>query len=188
MAMLVAGVLLWTVVHLIPGPGREFRQKVIAITGAGQYRGIFSLLLVAALLLIVFGWRSTMPRVVYQPPAWGHATALVLMPVSVFLFGAARAKTRIKRLIRHPQLSGVILWSLAHLLANGDDRSLLLFGGLGLWASLEIAVINRRDREWIKPAAPSLAVEFRGLVITVAVVAILLYLHPIFAGVAVVAL
>jgi hypothetical protein len=72
----------------------------------------------------------------------------------------------------------------AHLLANGDNRSVLLFGGLGLWALLETVVINRRAGEWIKPEAPALAIEFKLLVISAAVFASLVYLHPRFAGVA----
>lgn len=45
----------------------------------------------------------------------------------------------IMRITRHPFLSGVALWALVHLLANGDTASLVLFGGLlilstgGMW-------------------------------------------------------
>ena len=35
-----------------------------------------------------------------------------------------------KRLLRHPQLTGVLLWGVGHLFANGENRSLLLFGGM----------------------------------------------------------
>jgi hypothetical protein len=45
-------------------------------------------------------------------------------------------------------------------------------------------VINRRAGEWIKPEAPALAIEFKLLVISAAVFASLVYLHPRFAGVA----
>lgn len=184
MAMLISGVLLWVVVHLIPGPGRSIRNKVVPVIGEGPYKAIFSLLLVGAILLIVFGWRGTVPQSVYVPPAWGGPGAIVLMPLAIYLFGAAHAKTRVKRLIRHPMLSGVAVWSAAHLLANGDDRSLLLFGGLGLWALLEIAVINRRDRDWRPPPVPALAGEFRLLVISAVVFVVLVFLHPKFAGIA----
>ena len=40
----------------------------------------------------------------------------------------------VKRLLRHPQLTGVALWGIGHLLANGESRSIILFGGLGAWA------------------------------------------------------
>jgi uncharacterized membrane protein len=184
MVMLSAGILLWAVVHLIPGPAHTIRQKIIAAIGEKPYKGVFSLTLLLALALIIFGWRSTEPQLVYLPPAWGGLAAILLMPVAIFLFGASHARTRVKRFIRHPQLSGVVTWSVAHLLANGDDRSLLLFGGLGIWALLEIAVINGREGAWIKPEAPPVATEIKLLVITIVVFAVLLYLHPKFAGVA----
>jgi uncharacterized membrane protein len=184
MAMLSAGVLLWALVHLVPGPGRHIRQSIVTAIGEKAYKGIFSLLIIAALLLIVFGWRATIPQAVYLPPSWGGPVAIVLMATAVFLFGATHAKTRIKRVVRHPQLTSILIWSVAHLLANGDNRSLLLFGSLGIWALLEIMVVNRRDRKWHKPAAPPLATEVRGLIIAAVVFALLIYLHPYFAGVA----
>ncbi|NNE84757.1 MAG: NnrU protein [Alphaproteobacteria bacterium] len=45
----------------------------------------------------------------------------------------------IMRITRHPFLNGVALWAAAHLLANGDTASVILFGGLfvlatgGMW-------------------------------------------------------
>jgi uncharacterized membrane protein len=184
MVMLSAGILLWSVVHLIPGPGQTIRQKIIAAIGEKPYKGVFALALLLALALIILGWRSTVPQPVYLPPAWGGLVAIVLMPVAIFLFAASHARTRVKRLIRHPQLSGVVAWSVAHLLANGDSRSLLLFGGLGIWALLEMVVINSREGAWTRPVAPPVANEIRLIVIAIAVFAVLVYLHPKFAGVA----
>ncbi|MDH4048242.1 MAG: NnrU family protein [Gammaproteobacteria bacterium] len=184
MVMLSAGVLLWALVHFIPGRGRSLRQKIVSTIGEKPYKGIFSLCLVAALGLIVFGWRSAVPQTVYLPPSWGGAAAIVLMPLAIYLFGASNARTRVKRLIRHPQLTGIVTWSCAHLLANGDSRSLLLFGGMGLWALLEIVIINRRDRDWIPPQAPPLLAEIRLIAISLVVFLALLFLHPYFAGVA----
>ena len=60
-------------------------------------------------------------------------------------------KTGIARVIRHPQLTGVMFWGVGHLLANGEGRSIVLFGGLTAWAFIEIILINRRDGAWSKP-------------------------------------
>ncbi|HSD70188.1 MAG TPA: NnrU family protein [Woeseiaceae bacterium] len=184
MVMLSAGILLWAVVHLIPGPGQTIRQKVIAGIGEKPYKAAFSLALFLALALIILGWRSAPLVPVYVPPGWGGIAAILLMPIAVFLFAASHARTRLKRYIRHPQLSAVVAWSVAHLLANGDTRSLLLFGGLGAWALLEIAVINSREGPWVRPLAPPVANEVRLLVIAIVVFAVLVFLHPKFAGVA----
>jgi uncharacterized membrane protein len=184
MVTLTAGILLWAFVHLVPGPGQTIRQKIIAAIGEKPYKGVFSFALLVSLALMIFGWRSAAPEPVYLPPAWGGPVAVLLMPVAIFLFAASRARTRVKRLIRHPQLSGVVAWSVAHLLANGDNRSLLLFGGLGVWALLEMAVINSREGPWTKPVVPPFANEIRLMVIAIVVFAVLVYLHPKFAGVA----
>mgnify|MGYP001217587495 CR=1 FL=1 len=184
MVTLSAGILLWAFVHLIPGPGQTIRQKIIAAIGEKPYKGVFSLALLVSLALMIFGWRSTVPEPVYLPPAWGAPVAILLMPIAIFLFAASHARTRIKRLIRHPQLSGIVAWSVAHLLANGDNRSLLLFGGLAIWALVEMVVINSREGPWTKPLVPPVANEIRLAVIAVAVFAVLVYLHPKFAGVA----
>lgn len=183
MIWLVAGILLWMIVHLSPALMPGFRRALIDKLGEGPYKGLFALDIVIAIVLIVIGWRSTAPEIVYLPPAWGHSASLVLMVVSVYLLGAANMKTAIKRFIRHPQLTGVVVWSIAHLLSNGDVRSVILFGGLGIWALVEIPLISRREGAWVKPEAPPLTVELRGVVIAAIVYVVLVFLHPYFAGV-----
>ena len=72
---------------------------------------------------------------------------------------------------------------MAHLLANGDSRSLVLFGGLAAWCVLEMLLINRRDGAWVKPAPPSWTVEVIGIAIGLAVAALFIGIHPWIAGV-----
>ena len=183
MAWIGIGVLLWMVVHFVPSLTPDFRQTLIGKFGEKPYKGLFALDIVVAIVLIVYGWRTTAPEIVYVPPAWGHLAALLLMAISVFLLGAAQRPSMVKQFIRHPQLTGLVVWSIAHLLANGDQKSLVLFGGLGVWALLEMTFINRRDGAWIKPESPGIARELLGVVITVVVFAVLIFLHPYFAGV-----
>jgi len=64
---------------------------------------------------------------------------------------AASFPTRIKRILRHPQLTGVLLWAIAHLLLNGDSRSVLVFGAVAVWTLISMVMINRRDVTWVKP-------------------------------------
>lgn len=183
MIWLCIGVLLFMAVHFVPSLAPAFKNSLIAHVGKQPYRGLFSLFLLVAVALIVFGWRSTAPESVYLPPNWGLPVTSVLMLISVMLFGAAQQPTRIKRYVRHPQLTGVAVWSLAHLISNGDSRSLILFGGLGLWALLEILLIGKREGIWVKPYGPALSVEVRGIVISAVVFFVLVGLHPWFAGV-----
>jgi uncharacterized membrane protein len=183
MTWIFAGVLLWTMVHFMPSLAPGFRQSLIGKLGEMPYKGLFALDIVVAIVLIVYGWRTTLPEIVYVPPAWGYRAALPLMAISVFLFGAARRPSAIKRILRHPQLTGLVVWSVAHLLANGDQKSLVLFGGLGAWALIQMTLINRREGEWVKPESPTLVREMIGVVVTAVVLFVLMYLHPYFAGV-----
>ncbi len=183
MIWLVLGVILWSVVHFIPTIGISLKSRLVEAVGENGYKIGFSLLVVLSIVLMVVGWRSAEPSLIYSPAEWTRSAAAVLMIVSFILFGAAQHPTRIKRFIRHPQLTGLMVWSVAHLLSNGDSRSVVLFGGLGLWALLEIPLINARDGNWVKPASPSIGIELRGLAISLAIFAVALVLHPYFAGV-----
>ena len=183
MIWLCIGVLLFIVVHLVPCLVRGFRDSLIARVGEQPYRGIFSVIQLMAIVLMIIGWRSTTPEFVYMPPSWGTPATSLLMLISVMLFGAAQQPTRIKRYVRHPQLAGMAVWSVSHLLSNGDSRSLVLFGGLGLWALLEMFLINQREGAWVKPYGPALSVEVRGIVISAVVFFVMVFLHPYFAGV-----
>ncbi len=184
MTWLIAGLFIWMIVHLMPAVAPGLRAGLIARLGENPYKGLFALSILVALGLIVVGWRSTVPEIVYLPPAWGRGASLPLMATAIFLMGAAQRPSRIKQFLRHPMLTGLIAWSAAHLLANGELRSLLLFAGLGIWALLEILLINRRDASWTKPDSPPLARDLIGAVIALLVTAVLIYLHPYFAGAA----
>lgn len=183
MTLLVLGVILWAAVHLMPSAFRSLRTQIIHKVGEIPYKGMFASMIILSLVLIVMGWRSIEPNALYIPPAWAGSVTMLLMINAFVLFVVAQHPSRIKRLIRHPQLTGVAVWSVAHLISNGETRSLILFGGLGLWALLEIHMLNRRDGEWIKPEAPSLMIEFRGIAIGVVAFVIAVLLHPYFAGV-----
>lgn len=184
MTFLVLGVLLFIAVHFIPSLGRPLKLKLIGAVGENGYKGLFSLAVVGAIALIVLGWRSADPTPVYAPPLTNHAVVGILMLIAFFLIGAGNHPSRIKRLLRHPMLTGVALWAAVHLLVNGDSRSLVLFGGLCLWALIEMPLINAREGAWEKPPAPSIAVEVRGVIIAVILLAVLIWAHRWFTGVA----
>jgi uncharacterized membrane protein len=183
LSTLIAGVVLWCGIHLMPVLAAGFRQRLIDKLGSSAYRGVFALSILLSTVLIVIGWRSAPETYLYFLPAWSRSAGFVLMIVSFVLLGAANYATRIKRFIRHPMLLGVFVWSLSHLLTNGSTRAWVLFGGLGLWAMLEMALISKREGPRELPAAPGLAAELKGLAISAVVFAVVLFLHPYFSGV-----
>ncbi len=186
MVLLVLGILLFAGVHFVPSLAPGLKLSWLSRLGEGGYKGTFSLLLLAAFALIITGWRSAQPEFLYTPlPALRHP-AMLLLVIAFLLMVVSSRNSRLKLVIRHPQLTGVTLWGIAHLLMNGDNRSLVLFGGMAVWAVVEMITINRRDGTWIKGAAPSWGTEIVNLVITLVVVGVVVYIHPWLSGMPVV--
>lgn len=155
MTQLWLGVLLWSLTHLVPAAAPALKSGTMNRFGENAWKGVFSLSMLIAITLIVRGWKAAAPELLYLPPDWGrHATALLVL-VGFVLFFAPYPPNNLKRLLRHPQLTGVALWGFGHLLANGETRSVVLFGTFATWALLEIVLINRRDGpRTAPPSAP----------------------------------
>jgi uncharacterized membrane protein len=47
-------------------------------------------------------------------------------------------------MLKHPMLVAIKIWALAHLLANGDLASVLLFGTFLVWAVFDRISVKRR--------------------------------------------
>lgn len=139
MYLLALGVLFLAAQHLVAAvPSLKARLK--AMVGDKAYGPVFGLASLAALAIIVLGWRSAGFVPVYEPPEWGrHAnfglTLIAFICLGIFLFrGSWRQR------LRFPMAFAVIFWATGHLLANGDLRSVILFGGLLAYAVLHIMI------------------------------------------------
>lgn len=190
MYLLVFGLVLWTTAHLFPSRAVAARQKMIDAIGLMPYKGLFALTIIASLFFIVLGWQATPPVALWNPPAGlRHATMLLMLPALIMFVAARVPGNPIKAALKHPQLMGVGTWALAHLLANGEMRSILLFGCLLIWSFANIKSINARDG---KPQPKLHEKPTLMLIITVAVGTALwvglTFAHPYFTGRAVVAL
>lgn len=183
MNLLIAGLVVWCVVHLIPAVAPAFRQGLVDKMGRQPYRGVAALLLIGAVVLIVLGWRSTPEEYLYVLPLVMRKTAFVLICISLFLIAAAYTASSVKRFIRHPMLTGTFIWAASHLLVNGTTRALVLFGTIGIWSLLEIVLINRRQGVYVKPERPAFNDELKWVFLGAALVIVALLLHPQFAGV-----
>jgi len=182
MVMLLLGIILFAGVHLVPSLAPSLRASWHGRMGEGGYKGTFSLLLLLAFALIIIGWRSAQPTFIYMPPPALRHPAMGLLLIAFLLMVVSTRNSRLRQFIRHPQLTGVAVWGCAHLLINGDSRSLLLFGGMTLWALVEIVAINKREGAWVKGDVPSWAAELTNLVIALLVVGLIVYIHPWISG------
>nr|CAA6829361.1 MAG: NnrU family protein, required for expression of nitric oxide and nitrite reductases (Nir and Nor) [uncultured Thiotrichaceae bacterium] len=182
MFWLILGVLLWTIVHLFPAVMADKRNQLNNAMGS-KYQGGFAALIVLSLILIVVGWRSTPPEILYVPLSMGRHINMLFMLFAIILFASAHGKSKIKQFVRHPMLLGVHIWALGHLLANGETRSVVLFGGMLVWTILSFIFINKRDGEWVKPTESADTIgEIKFLVIALVAYLVLMFAHPYFAG------
>ncbi len=135
MTLLIVGALLWLLVH-IGLSGTPARDALVGALGERAFRGVFSLLALASLIVLIVGYGRADTIVLWVAPAWFVALVDAAMLVAAILLACALVKPRgagdgprgILRVTRHPMMSAVGLWSGAHLLANGDSASLLFFG------------------------------------------------------------
>ena len=182
MTLLIVGILLFVGVHFIPSLAPDFKALWLEKMGEGGYKGTFSLLLLASFALMVVGWQSIEPSAVFRPNPYLRQPAIALGMISIGLLVIGSRKSRIHQYIRHPQLTGVFTWSLAHLLMNGDSRSVILFTAMLFWSFGEIVTISIRDGEREKPTAPPIGAEVLTLVLVVATVILAVYAHPYISG------
>lgn len=148
MTWLIVGLVLFLGIHTL-STARATRAALIGRLGEGPYKGLYSLVSLAGLVLIVMGfgaYRSAGYIQVWTPPfSIFHPIALILLWFAfVALVSAYSPPSRIKHLLRHPMLVGVKAWALSHLLVNGDLGSMLLFGGLLIWAVYDRISLKRR--------------------------------------------
>jgi len=172
MSVLGLGLALWVAGHL-------FKRALPGMrAGVGEMPGklIVTILVLAGVVLMVIGFRRADMVPVYTPlPGMGHLNNL-LMLISVFLFGVGHSKGRVRTYLRHPMLLGTIVWAGAHLLVNGDVASLILFGGIGLWAVLEILLINARTG-WTPPTPGGLRGDAINLAVSLVLYGLIAWVH-----------
>jgi uncharacterized membrane protein len=145
---MIAGLVVFLGAHTLTTQ-RELRAQIIASTGDGRYKILYSLVSALGLALIVWGfarYRATGWIDVWYPPvAMKHITVALMLP-AVIMVVASYIRGRIYTTLKHPMLTGVKLWAAAHLLANGDLGSIILFGAFLAWAVFDrISLKHRAD-------------------------------------------
>jgi uncharacterized membrane protein len=144
MILLALGLVLFLGVHLIP-TAPSLRARWIGAWGEPRYRGLFALASFAGLALIVVGYYvGERGAQLFAPWPVARAIAPEAMAVSFVLFAAAEMRGHIRRVVRHPMLIGLMIWSLVHLLANGDARGTLLFGAFLAYSIVDLISATAR--------------------------------------------
>jgi uncharacterized membrane protein len=148
MILLVLGLIIFIGIHLVP-TRTAARADLAGRFGEGPYKGLFSLVAFAGLILIIYGYgqarfAASGNPLLWDPPRWTrHVTMTLMLPVFVLL-AAAYLPGRISAAVKHPMLLSVKLWAFAHLLISGRLAQLLLFGSLLAWAVYDRISVKRR--------------------------------------------
>src|SRR5574337_1314202 len=182
MGWLIAGLVLLLGVHSVGTVGPGFRERGVASLGLGPWKGISSLVSLAGLALVIWGYALARrdPVVLWQPPSWmPQVTALFAVIGFVLIAAAYIPGSRIKAMLGHPMLAGVKTWAFGHLIGNGTLAGIVLFGALLLWSAWMFATLRRRDRAAGKTSPPGSAMRDAAVVVAGIVAALVFakYLH-----------
>jgi uncharacterized membrane protein len=172
MVLLIAGVMLWSLAHLLKRLAPSLRESM----GAGG-RGLIAVAIVLSLGLMVMGYQQA-----ETTHLWGrHPVAVginnLLMLLAVYLMVVSFVKSALVNRVRHPQLSAVKAWAIAHLLVNGDTASFVLFGGLLIWAVLSVILISKAGKPALAQRPFSWGREWLSLGLSVLVFGVIAMAH-----------
>jgi len=168
-------VLVFLAAHILPA-ATGLRACLIDRFGRRSYIAAYSLLSLASIAWVIAAALAA-PYIEIWPR--GRTTALVpilaMLPACILLAGAALqpaplsvsfrgglpnpGKAGVVATIRHPILWAFFLWSAAHLVANGDLVSLILFGSLAIFSLAGRGRLERRARLRLSEADYALALS-----------------------------
>jgi uncharacterized membrane protein len=168
MLSLVVAALFFAGIHLGVA-GTPLRDALVGRLGSAGYSAVFSVASVIGILWLVYAFDHAPYVATWGAPVWWRPAAIVLMLPALLLavIGLATpnptavAQERrlaeeprgILRVTRHPFLIGVALWSLVHVVANGDVAALLFFGCFGLVALIGTRSIDEKRRRLLGAGA-----------------------------------
>ncbi|APX10440.1 NnrU family protein [Tateyamaria omphalii] len=170
--ILVAGVALWCSAHLFKRVAPE-RRAAMGDPG----KGAVAIGVVLSIVLMVIGYRGTDFVNVWFPPSFTVHINNLLMLIAIYLLSPAPKRGKLVSGMRHPMLTGFSLWAIAHLLVNGDLASIILFGGLLVWAIATARIINTAEPNWQRGPEGTLAKDAMFLAGSVILLGVIGWIH-----------
>jgi uncharacterized membrane protein len=189
MLVLVIGLVVFFAIHLVPA-NVELRNSLVARFGVMGYKAIFTIVSLIGLVVIVLGFHKLQmhpgksPQL-WVPPLWARDIAIALMLPAMIALVAAYVPSQIHTALKHPMLVAIKLWALAHLMANGDLASLVLFGSFLAFGVYDRISVKRRGA--LGPLGTKTGPWINDVIVlvvgTALYTAILLWLHQLVIGV-----
>ena len=139
---LILAVGLFAAVHLTTAVP-QFKSQFKARYGAKSFGPAFGIASLLSLILIIFAWRNAEFVVAYEPPAWGRIANHILTLIGFLFLGIFLCRGSFRRVVKYPMGLAVLFWAAGHLLANGDQASVILFGGMAIYSILHVVLLAR---------------------------------------------
>ncbi|SPF77279.1 hypothetical protein ALP8811_02304 [Aliiroseovarius pelagivivens] len=172
MTLLIAGLALWYVGHFWKRALPRAHE-----TMGSRAKGVSALLILIGIVFMVIGYRVMESHdLLDYPPALRHVNNLMVL-FALYFTSPGPSKGALFYKMRHPMLTGFIIWAVAHIVVNPDLASMILFGALSIWAVLEIIVINRAEPDWQPNPKGTIAKDAMFFVASIVLLAIIGYIH-----------
>jgi len=168
--------------HVVPAIG-PLRRFLVGAMGSVMYTVTYSAVSVGLLVWVGFAYGEAEYVELWPRSEWMIWVPVALMyPACAFLMGSLKNanplsvgvraddydpdRPAIVSITRHPLMWALILWSGAHIVPNGDQASVLMFGLFALYGAAGPRIIDAKKRRqlgfdaWAKLAGPTSSVPF----------------------------
>lgn len=188
MTILIIGIILFLGTHLLRVFVPGLRAAMVERLGLGGWRGLHSALSIVTLAILIYGYAVAPVINLYFPPVWmAHLTLTLMLPAMICLVAALLPAGHIATKAKHPMVLSVKIWALAHLLANGDLASVILFLAFLAWGVVLRISLKRRQRTGEVTLRPFVSARYDIAAVGLGVIvwlAFILKLHELLIGVA----
>ena len=150
MSVLVFGLVIFLGMHSLRMFAPAWRDRQRARLGEKRWKALFAIASIVGFVLLCYGFGLARqhPVPLYVPPLWlRHLNGLFTLVAFVLVAAARVPRNHLKAAVGHPQVLGVKVWALGHVLATGMLHDLVLFGAFLLWSVALFAVSRRRGRQ-----------------------------------------
>jgi uncharacterized membrane protein len=180
MPQLIIAALIWIAIHFGLA-GTPLRDAVVRRIGEKPFRGVFSVLSIAALVFLVRAWNVSPSTLLWYAPGWLRWVLAVAMLPAFVLFvasvsrpnptmiapreGAGQSPRGMIRVTRHPMLWSFVIWAAVHIAGNGDTAAIVFFGAFLITAlagmpSIDAKLARRDSATWQALSAATSIVPF----------------------------
>jgi len=189
MIVLIIGLVIFFGMHLVPVTG--VKSSLIERMGEKKYQSIFSIISLVGFIIIIYGFSlidtcnpmmadcETDNFYLWDSFEYSKEISFLLMPISIIFIVASQMKSNIKKVVHHPMLIGVLIWSFVHLLSTGDLRSIILFASFGAFSIIDIIFTRKTAEQGI---SFSILNDVVVIVVGLVLYSIILYFHEYVSG------